>query len=213
MPKRCLRRAVAAAAPLALPALALASGASAEHLHTGQKIALYFQKFGLPDWATLVLISAVPGVELRGGVPVGNWMGLSPWATLIICVVGNMLPIAPVLLAFRSDFVKAKLKPLITRAEKKLAGLPEGQSRELALALFVGIPAPGTGAWTGATISYLLGMPFGTAMGAIFAGVVIAGVIMTVLTLAGKAGALAALFALIAFGVGAIRSSMSKADK
>jgi len=123
-----------------------------------------------------------------------------------------MLPIAPTLLALRSDFVKKLAKPLLVRAEKKLAGLPTGQSRTLALALFVGVPAPGTGAWTGAIIAYLLDMPFAESMGAIFAGVVLAGLIMTVLTLAGKTGALIALGALVLAGVGAIRSSLNKED-
>jgi len=154
----------------------------------------------------------LPAIELRGGVPVGNWMGMSPWTTLAICIVGNMLPIAPTLLALRSDFVKKLAKPLLVRAEKKLAGLPTGQSRTLALALFVGVPAPGTGAWTGAIIAYLLDMPFAESMGAIFAGVVLAGLIMTVLTLAGKTGALIALGALVLAGVGAIRSSLNKED-
>jgi len=194
---------------LLLPALALASG-SGEHLHLGQKVALYFQKFGLPDWATLALISMVPAVELRGGVPVGNWMGMSPYSTFGICILGNMAPILPTLLALRSPFVKKLAAPLLKRAEKKLAGLPTGQSRFLALALFVGIPAPGTGAWTGAIIAYLLDMPLTEAMTSIFSGVIIAGVIMTVLTLAGKAGALIALAALILAGVGAISSSMGK---
>ena len=161
------RVASALALSLVVPALALASG-SGEHLHLGQKVALFFSGTGLPDWAVLMLISMIPAVELRGGVPVGNWMGMSPWATLVICVVGNMIPIAPTILALRSDFVKKIAAPLLTRAEKKLAGLPTGQSRTLALALFVGIPAPGTGAWTGAIIAYLLDMPFATAMGAIF---------------------------------------------
>jgi uncharacterized membrane protein len=66
------------------------------------------------------------------------------------------------------------------------------------------------GAWTGAIIAYLLDMPFGTAMGAILAGVVLAGGIMTVLTLAGKAGALAALAVLCAGFGGAIWSSWTK---
>ena len=76
--------------------------------------------------------------------------------------------------------------PLLKRAESKLAALPSGQSRSLALALFVGVPAPGTGAWTGAIIASLLDMPLQEAMGSILAGVVLAGGIMTVLTLAGK---------------------------
>lgn len=200
----------AAALSLALPALALASGGSSEHLHLGQKLALYVQGFGLPDWATLAVISMIPAVELRGGVPVGNWMGIAPLTTLVICVVGNMAPILPTLLALRSAAVKKVAAPLLTRAEKKLAGLPTGQSRTLALALFVGIPAPGTGAWTGAIIAYLLDMPLPEAMGAIFAGVLLAGLIMTILTLAGKWGALAALAVLVAGGVSAIASSMKK---
>ena len=158
------------------PALASA-GAATEHLHLGQKIALFFQKTGLPDWAVLMLISATPAVELRGGVPVGNWMGMSPALTFAICVLGNMFPIIPTLLALRSAAVKKIAAPLLARAEKKLAGLPSGQSRTLALALFVGIPAPGTGAWTGAIIAYLLDMPFATAIGSIFGGVLVAGAI------------------------------------
>ena len=197
------------AASLCIPALAVAAS-SGEHLHLGQKVALFFQRSGLPDWAVLALISATPAIELRGGVPVGNWMGLTPSATFAICVLGNMLPIAPTLLVLRSAFFRQLAAPLLKRAEKKLAGLPTGRSRTLALALFVGVPAPGTGAWTGAIIAYLLGMPFATAMGSIFAGVVLAGIIMTILTLAGKAGALVALGALVLAGGGAILSAASK---
>ena len=171
------------------------------------QVAMFFQKSGLPDWAVLVLISMTPAIELRGAVPVGNWMGYSPAITFAICVIGNMVPIAPMLLALRSAFFKKLAKPLLTRAEKKLAGLPTGQSRTLALALFVRVPAPGTGAWTGAIIAYLLDMPFGTAMASIFAGVALAGIIMTILTLAGKVGALVALGVLVAGGVGAIMSA------
>ena len=72
---------------------------------------------------------------------------------------------------------------MLKRAESKLAALPSGQSRSLALALFVGVPAPGTGAWTGALIAALLGMPI-QADGSILVGVVLAGGIMTLLTLA-----------------------------
>merc|ERR1719247_1461208 len=137
--------------------MALAS--AGEHLHTGQKVALWFQKFGLPD------------------------------SVVLICVFGNMLPIAPTLLGLRSRAVRDCAAPLLKRAEKKLAKLPTGQSRWLALMLFVGIPAPGTGAWTGAIIAFILDMPFAEAMWSILAGVIVAGLIMTLLTLAGKAGA------------------------
>jgi hypothetical protein len=94
-------------------------------------VATFFQQFGLPDWAVLALISATPAIELRGGVPVGNWMGISPALTFVICLLGNMAPIAPMLLALRSSFFKKLAAPLLARAEKKLAGLPTGQSRTL----------------------------------------------------------------------------------
>ena len=121
-----------------------------------------------------------------------------------------MAPIAPMLLLLRLPAFKSLMAPLLKRAQKKLDGLPSGQSRTLALALFVGVPAPGTGAWTGAIIAYLLDMPFGTAMASIFAGVLLAACIMTTLTLAGKAGALVALGVLCAGGLGAILSAAKK---
>jgi VIT1/CCC1 family predicted Fe2+/Mn2+ transporter len=99
------------------------------------------------------------------------------------------------------------LKPLLDRAEHKLSGLPKGQSRWLALTLFVGVPAPGTGGWTGVVIAYLLSMSFAEAMSSVTAGVMLAGVIMTILTLAGKVGALIALAMLVVTGVGAIVSA------
>jgi hypothetical protein len=100
-------------------ALAASTAAAGEHLHLGQKIALSFQQTGLPNWAVLMLISALPAVELRGGVPVGNWMGISPWTTFAICVAGNMLPLVPFFLALRSAAVKVfahALQPHATAA-------------------------------------------------------------------------------------------------
>tara|TARA_B110001452_G_C15145582_1_gene398823 strand:- start:278 stop:847 length:570 start_codon:yes stop_codon:yes gene_type:complete len=106
MPKLRRTAALVAGSVLLTPALALASSAAGEHLHLGQKIALFFRGTGLPDWAILVLVSMLPAVELRGGVPVGAWMGIPPLTTFVICVIGNMIPIAPTLLALRSDAVK-----------------------------------------------------------------------------------------------------------
>ena len=211
LPLTALRTASTYAATLCLPAIASAASAGGvQHLHTGQKVALFFRKSGLPDWAVLMLISATPAVELRGGVPVGNWMGLPPATTFAICVIGNMLPIAPMILALRSVFFKRLAAPLLKRAEKISAGLPTGQSRWLTLALFIGVPAPGTGAWTGAIIAYLLDMPFSSAMSSIFSGVVLAGLIMTILTLAGKTGALIALGAMLLAGTGAVVKALNQ---
>ena len=90
------------------------------------------------------------------------------------------------------------MKPILDRAEKKSAALGVGslEKQWASLAAFVGIPLPGTGAWTGAMGAFLLGMPTAVALSSIFTGVVSAGVIMSAITLAGKKGGLAALAAL-----------------
>jgi ferredoxin--NADP+ reductase len=93
------------------------------------------------------------------------------------------------------------MAPILDRAEKKSASLGVGslQKQWVSLAAFVGVPLPGTGAWTGAMGSFLLGMPTAVALSSIFAGVVTAGIIMTAITLAGTKGGIAALSALLAF--------------
>lgn len=141
------------------------AAASGEHLHVGQKIANFFRRGGLPDWATLMTISAMPVVELRGGVPVGLWMGMPILKTFVLCVTGNMIPIPIILLALRSQFVQKLAKPVLDRAREKAEGFGDEKSQALALTLFVGIPLPGTGAWTGAMGAFLLGMPFGKVRG------------------------------------------------
>jgi len=203
---KILRRSAMALVTLTLltsnPALA-AEKEVVEHLHTGQKIANFFINFGLPKWAVLSTISAMPVVELRGAIPVGVWMGLPIQQVLPICVLGNMVPIIPLLLLLKSKTVQNLMSPILKRAEKKAAGLGVGSPEKqwVSLAAFVGIPLPGTGAWTGAMGAFLLGMPIPFALSAIFAGVVSAGCIMTALTLAGKKGGLAALSVLIAFAL------------
>jgi len=83
-----------------------ASAASGQHLHVGQKIANYFRSFGLPDVVVLAIISALPVVELRGAIPVGLWMGLPLTTVLPACVIGNMIPIIPLLLILKNDTCK-----------------------------------------------------------------------------------------------------------
>lgn len=153
--------AVLAPGPAAAAVKAIVAGSEDEvHLHVGQKIANFFRQGGLPDWATLMTISAMPVVELRGGVPVGIWMGMPIAKVFGLCVAGNMIPIPIILLALRSSFVQKLAKPVLDRAREKAAGFGDEKSQALALTLFVGIPLPGTGAWTGAMGAFLLGMPF-----------------------------------------------------
>lgn len=85
---------------------AKAAQETVEHLHVGQKIANYFRSFGIPDLAVLAMISAMPVVELRGAVPVGVWMGLPITKVLPVCVLGNMVPIVPLLFLLRNDKLK-----------------------------------------------------------------------------------------------------------
>ena len=176
-----------------------AAAAAGEHMHTGQKVANFFRTFGIPDLGILAIISALPVVELRGAVPVGIWMGLPITTVLPVCVLGNMVPIVPLLFLLKNKTLKKLMSPILNRAEKKTAELGIGsvEKQWASLAAFVGIPLPGTGAWTGAMGAFLLGMPMTVALTSIFTGVVSAGVIMSAITLAGKKGGIAALSVLL----------------
>lgn len=183
---------------MAPPAFA-AGQQTVEHLHTGQKVANFFRQFGIPDLGVLAIISALPVVELRGAVPVGIWMGIPITTVLPVCVLGNMIPIVPLLFLLRNEWLKNAMAPILNRAASKTSELGIG-SREkqwASLAAFVGIPLPGTGAWTGAMGAFLLNMPTALALSSIFTGVVSAGLIMSAITLAGRTGGVAALSVLV----------------
>lgn len=217
VPLRPLVRAAlttAAALPLlaaTMPAwaAAAASASAPAKLHIGQKLSLWLQSFGLPNELILVLISTLPVIELRGAVPVGAWMGVSPLRTFVVCVLGNTAAVALLLAALRLPLVEKLLKPVLDKARSKMKGIDEG-SIGLGLALFVGIPLPGTGGWTGAMIAHILGIPFSLAIGSIGLGVALAGGIMTALTLAGWYGAAVAIAAMVLFCVGALLERSAK---
>ncbi len=197
----------------AAPTMAVAAAKAAEPLHLGQKIAAKIQAAtGLSNALTLAVISALPIVELRGAIPVGLWMDLPIKQVFPVSVLGNMVPILPLLLLLKSPAVQKLFAPLLSRAEKKASSIVNAPSDKqwAALAFFVGVPLPGTGAWTGALAAFLLGMPLTSALSAIFAGVVSAGCIMSALTLSGKKGAIAALAALSAYAISALTGAGSK---
>ena len=133
------------------------------------------------------LISMVPVIELRGAIPVGIGTGLEPWLVCVLSIVGNMLPVPFILLFIRKilEWMKRFEKlgkiavKLEERAEKKGGGVKK--SELIGLCLFVAIPLPGTGAWTGALIAALMKMRLSRALPTIFAGVVIAGVAVTLI--------------------------------
>jgi ferredoxin--NADP+ reductase len=109
-----------------------------------------------------------------------------------------MAPIVPLLFLLRNKTLIKLMKPILNRAEKKTTELGIGSKEKqwFSLAAFVGVPLPGTGAWTGAMGAFLLGMPLWAAMTSIFTGVLTAGIIMSAITLMGKTGGIVALAAL-----------------
>lgn len=144
-----------------------------------------------------LLVSMVPVIELRGGVPFGTALGLAPLHALVVCIIGNMIPIPFIIVYIRRIFQwmrrkSPKLNSLVDRLEAKahLKGKKVTRYKYIGLWIFVAIPLPGTGAWTGALIAALLDMPLRKAVPSIFLGVVTAGLIMTLAT-----GTVVAIFA------------------
>mmetsp|Transcript_1605 Transcript_1605/g.3409 ORF Transcript_1605/g.3409 Transcript_1605/m.3409 type:complete len:330 (+) Transcript_1605:276-1265(+) len=179
-------------------AAAASSPSQHHHHHIGHRIARSLQSLGLPDMLVLAAISALPVVELRGGIPVGYWMGLHPLQVLAVCVVGNCVPAVLLLVSLRSRLVEQLLAPFLTRARSHVGDLSQKQSPLAALAVFVGVPFPGTGAWTGAFVAHVLALPLWPSAVSVCAGVCMSGLIMTALCLLGIYGALAV--AAVVFG-------------
>ena len=134
----------------------------------------------------------VPIVEIRGAVPVAVANDLNLFWTYVICILGNMLPVPIIYLFARKVLVWGSDKKFIGRffsfcLEKGEKGgrkleTKAGNGMFIALMLFVGIPLPGTGAWTGSLVAALLHMKFWKAIAAIFIGIIIATVIMSLLS-------------------------------
>lgn len=148
-------------------------------------------------------VSMVPIIELRGAIPYGVGFGLPLWLTYCIAIVGNMLPVPVIYFFARKVLVWGSGKPVIgkffsfclEKGEKAGRKLQQKAGRGLywALLLFVGIPLPGTGAWTGTLAGSILDMKFKDVVKACMGGVLLAGVIMG-LASAGLLGALSSLF-------------------
>lgn len=135
------------------------------------------------------LISMIPVVELRGGLPYGIAFGLDYPVALAAAVLGNLLPVPFVIVFIRRIFawmrrILPKCDVFITKLEKKahLKGKIVRKYSAFGLCLFVAIPLPGTGAWTGALIAALLDIRLKKAVPAIVTGVLIAALIITIIT-------------------------------
>ena len=133
----------------------------------------------------------VPLIELRGAVPAALTMGLDPVASYLICVLGNMFPVPFIYFFARKVLVWGADKKFIgkfftfcldkgDKAGKKLVKAAGRKGLFIALLLFVGIPLPGTGAWTGALGASFLNMGFKSTVLSVSLGVIMAGIIMGV---------------------------------
>lgn len=220
--RRALPLLLSALLALLLPAPASADepGAAepeAPRASTGQRIADALRRRGLSENATITLVSLLPIVELRGAIPVGHVLvpNPTPGETLsrpnlvrsariyFWAVLGNMIPVPFILLllgpvsrfCMRVPLGKRFFDWLFERTRRKTAGLEK--YKFFALTVFVAVPLPVTGAWTGAMAGWLIGMPFWSAFFSTLLGVLIAGVVVTALMLLGWIGAVIAAVALL----------------
>ncbi len=136
----------------------------------------------------VLFCSMLPIIELRGAIPLGAGLGLYWWQSLCISIVGNLLPVPFILLFMRG----------VLRLMKKVKGLANiacwlenkaEKNREkvekyafLGLVLFVAIPLPGTGAWTGSLVAAVTGMRFWKSLLSVVIGVLVAGAVMTIVS-------------------------------
>lgn len=138
------------------------------------------------------LISMVPLVELRGAIPVAELWHLNRIVSYVICIIGNMLPVAFIYLFSRKVLEWGKDKKVIgkfftwcllkgEKGGRKLQA-KAGKGLYWALFLFVGIPVPGTGAWTGTLAASILDLDFKKTVLAVMGGVLLAGIIMMVIS-------------------------------
>ena len=153
-------------------------------------IAEVITNMGAGEVLATLIVSILPIIELRGAIPVGVGLGLPVWQAALISMVGNMLPV-PFIIAFvrtvmdwlrkRSDRARRFVAWLESKGTGKKADRVR-QAQFWGLVLFVGIPLPGTGAWTGALLAALLNVRMRRSLPAILLGVLIAGLVVSLAT-------------------------------
>ncbi len=142
----------------------------------------------LKKYIICFLVSMVPLIELRGAIPISQGFNLPLLQSYIVCIIGNMLPVPIIFLFARKVLEWGCDKPIIggfftfciEKGHKGGAKLQEkaGRGIYIALLLFVGVPLPGTGAWTGTLAASFLDMDFKKSVVAVLGGVLMAGIIM-----------------------------------
>lgn len=149
----------------------------------------WFTETVLGKLSLTALVSMVPVVELRGGIPFGVALGLSHWQALAAAIIGNIVPLPIIIVYIRRIFQWMRRRfsvfgRMIDKLERKahLNGKKVTKYKYLGLMIFVAIPLPGTGGWTGALVAAFLDMPLRRAMPALILGVCIAGFLVTGIT-------------------------------
>jgi uncharacterized membrane protein len=184
---------------------------------TKEKIIITLQNLGFSPELAVFIIAMLPIVELRGAIPVGiNFYHMVWYKAALISIVGNMVPIF--LILFLLDKIVAVLSKikiferfftwLFNRTRRKSKLIEEYET--IGLMLFVAIPLPVTGAWTGSIAAFLLGIKYFNAIIAIFLGVLIASVVVTTLSLLGIWGAIIAGIALTILAITSIIGMFKK---
>jgi uncharacterized membrane protein len=142
---------------------------------------------------SVIFTAMLPYLELRGAIPLAIALGASPLEALFFSLIGNMLPILPLMLilpvlakwADRNPWIDRFLRWLTEKVGRKKHNI--NKYGPIGLAIFVAVPLPMTGAWSGAVLAFLLGLRKRHAFLAIFAGTFIAGIIVTMLTVGATA--------------------------
>ncbi len=181
-----------------------------------ERISDWLLATGFASELVIIVIAALPVIELRGAIPFGiNFLGLDWFYVLPLAILGTFLPVPFILLFLEGASRVLSRFPvfdrfftwLFTRTRKRSRIIEK--SKRAGLAIFVSIPLPITGAWTGSLAAVLLGMSRGWASLSIFIGVVTAGIIVTILSVLGWLGAAIAGVILCGFVGAGIWSSSS----
>ena len=143
---------------------------------------------GMPNWLIVGIVSMVPLIELRGGLIAAALLGMPLWEGILFCLVGNIIPVPFILLFITPIFNWLKTTKLFRPLVEKIEARSMGKSDKIkkaefwGLVLFVGIPLPGTGAWTGSLIACLLNVDKKKAFCAVIIGLLLATTIMCIFT-------------------------------
>ncbi len=174
----------------------------------------YLEYRNIPKWLIVVLISMLPIFELRGGIPIAiNLFDMNIFLSYGLAVLGNMIPVIPILIFLNKiyklfskwKFTKKLFDSFFKRTKSKSEQIEK--YKMLGLIAFVAIPLPITGAWTGSVAAVLFNIELKHSILSILAGVLIAGVIVTLLSVMGFWGALIAGTVLIISAIISIMKS------